>query len=222
MNVTRQYATITDFVMAMALTALLFASVAEAQPRPGARQPMPLAEAHAIWRAQGTSVVSDLEIPAEPGEKVVTAYIAARESHRKALDELRGQGGGQGGFERYREVSEQERGKLEVALKEILGEEKAATALEQLGTFGRQWDRYVRTLLGMKLEEEVMKAAMKEVNVYNVASAKAFRDAAGGDRQSMRSTFTKLKSDLDAALAKLLTADQLAKWNEETTLRPRQ
>ena len=207
--------------LAFGLAVLLAGVSAQAQPGGGVRREMPLEDAKEVWRIQAISVAMSLEIPREVGRKVVEAYSTSRESHRKSMEELRGQGGGRGGFERYREVTEKERGKLAAALKEILDQKKAGKATAQLGTFSRAWDRYVHVIRGMELEREARRAAIKEVNKYNAGYAKAREKFAGGDRQGMRETFGKLKEDLDAALAKVLDADQLAKWKEETAPRQR-
>lgn len=209
----------------LGLAVLLAAASAQAQPAGGGRQQMSPDDAKAVWRIQGISVAMSLDIPRETGRKVVEAYTTSRESLNAGVEELRsqagGQGGGRAGFERYRELMEKERGKLAVALKDILGEEKADKAVKQLGTFSRAWDRYVNTLRGMDLERETMRAAMKEVNKHNMGYAKAREEATDGDWQGMRETMEKLKADLDTALANVLTADQLAKWKEETAPRQR-
>ncbi len=163
-------------------------------------------------------VAQDLGLPAEQAKKLTEAYSAARKSYMEAMRASRS--GGRPDPGAMRAVSAAERGKLEAALKGFLTPEQTTKALATLGSFNRRWDQMVLCLDGMNLDEKAKKAAMKLVTDYVATSAKALEAAAAAnDFASMRETSMKMKQTLDTEMAKLLSADQMKRWSEETEMR---
>jgi hypothetical protein len=94
--------------------------------------------------------------------------------------------------------------------------------MASLGTFNWSWDRYADTLAGFELGEKMLFKVLAPLNQYVVDTGKASREAmANQDFASMRETRRELKEKLDAALAKVLSEDQLSKWSEATAFRGR-
>ena len=171
------------------------------------------------------------DIGASDGEiaKVVAAYIAARTSQNAAMREARqawreegggGGGGGRGNFQALREITTKERDSLQAALGAIVSADKAATAIESLGTFNRQWDMMANTLAAFGLGEEKQNACLTTIADYVVSSDKARSEAfANQDFQSFRTISQEQKSALDTLMAKQLSEEQLATWKEKTARR---
>lgn len=177
-------------------------------------------KAQAAWTLAARGVASELGLSREATSKLVNAYKAARESHQKAMQEL--SGGGPGGFQAYQELTEKERGKLEAVLKGFLSDEQAAKAMASLGTFNREWDRLLDVLAGFKLDDKKLFKALALVSTYVVDYDKARRSAmANQDWESIRTAREKHKGILDSGMAKILSKEQLATWNEATAPRPR-
>ncbi len=127
-----------------------------------------------------------------------------------------------GRFMEMQELSEKERAKLKAAIEGFLSEGQVTKALESLGTFSRQWDRFVDTVAGFQLEDGPLYSALGFVTSYVVDSEKARREAmANMDFQSMRGATQELKATLDASLAGILSETQLASWKEATAFRGR-
>jgi hypothetical protein len=188
-------------------------------PAPGGTPPSPEKMAKA-WALEAKTVAQDLGLPAELTAKLVDAYKAARESQMAAVAAKLGQGRGQRDFAAIREVAQAEKAKFETALKGFLNPEQTTKALAVLGTFNRRWDLMAAALDGMNLDEKKMAEAMKLVAGYVAESDKAMQAAmASGNRESMRETGTKLKEKLDGDMAKILSAEQMTKWNEATARR---
>lgn len=208
-------------VAAAALVAM-GAGNAQAQFRGGGPRMAPEKQA-AAWELEAKGVAHQLSLSAEETGKLVAAYQEARKSQGEAMTKLREEssgGGGFGGFEAFRELSDSERSKLETALKGFLSDEQVATAIVPLGTFNGEWDRMADALIGFALADDKLNSALKHVQVYVVANAKAREEAiANMDFQSMRGASQELKGKLDGELASILSEEQLAKWTEATTRR---
>ena len=166
-----------------------------------------------------------MEIRERKFAKLVEVYVAARKSYQEAMEKLMegvDRGARQQMFQAFRDLNEEERGKLETALSDFLTEEQVGKALESLGTFSSTWDVMVDTLAGFELEEEKMGAAMKEVRKYVVALSKAMTEAMESRSfESLRTAMEKAKADLDGKLAEILDGEQMAKWKEATAYRGR-
>jgi hypothetical protein len=178
------------------------------------------ADRDAAWVLQAKGVASSLGLEGENATKLADAYTASRKSLLEAIEKLPDTGGGQGRFEAYRKVADEERGKLKTALAGFLTAEQADKAVASLGTYSRQWDRMVHTLAGFNLEEEKLNKALDLVAGYVAESDAAMRGVtAQGDWQALRTKAQELKSGLDTALGDVLAEDQLASWKEATTFR---
>lgn len=206
--------------------ALCFLAVTDAAAQRGGFGGPPLApeKAEAAWKLQADSASIGLKLDSkEQSEKVREAYMAARNSHQKAMGELRSSIGGGGGremFQAFRELNQKERAKLSEALDTFLSEEQTTQTMASLGTFSRTWDRYVDVLAGFEFEGKELYSALKLLQIHTVDSDKARSEAiANQDFQSMRSMRQELKAKLDTDLADVLSEEQLAKWKEQTPAR---
>jgi len=171
------------------------------------------------WEIEAKTVAQEIGLAAEPSTKLVDAYKAARESHIAALREAMGQGG-RPELGKRMEVNKAEAAKFETALKGFLKPEEVTKAMASLGTLNPRWDRMVTVLDGMNLEEKPKTEAMKLLEQHVVESGKAMQAAAASnDFQSIREKSTQLREKLDADLAKVLSAEQMTKWKEETAMR---
>lgn len=196
---------------------------AAAQPGRGGPQLAP-EKAEAARKLQADCVAKELGLSEKSAEGLVDAYKAARTTYDAGVRELSAEQGGDrmGRFQAFRELQEEERGKLEEALKGFLKPEQVGQALTSLGTFSRQWDRYADTLGGFGLEDGKLYPALDLTCKYVIASDKARREAmASMDFQSMRGATQELKAKLDAGLAEILSEEQLAKWKTATAGRGR-
>jgi Spy/CpxP family protein refolding chaperone len=70
----------------------------------------------------------------------------------------------------------------------------------------------------LNIENEKMNSALKEIAVYAAGYAKARAEAEASGSRFSSSVSRELKSALDASLTKILTPEQLAKWNELSAL----
>lgn len=176
-------------------------------------------KAQAAWTLAARGVARDLKLTKQVTSKIIDAYKAARESYQKAMQGL---SGGGGGFQAFRDLAEKERGKLETALKGFLSDKQAAEAIESLGTFNGEWDRFLDVIAGFKLDDKKLFTALALVRTYVVDYDKARRSAMGSqDRQSMRTARATHKAALDGGLSKILTPSQLITWNQATAPRRR-
>jgi hypothetical protein len=202
---------------ALALAVALAASSPVANAQRGER--MDEATAQAAWTTQAKAVAKELNLSAEDEKKITDAYIASRKSHREALsglsrDDMRSW------FEASQKAAATERAALKTALSETLTDEQTARVLPVLGSYNQQWDRLVHTLAGYNLDADKHQQAMKLTAQY-VIEVDAARDRAiaAQDLQGMRASAQQAKQKLDDAMASVLSADQLAKWKEDTAPR---
>ncbi len=168
---------------------------------------------------EATTVAQSLSLPEDKTVKLVDAYKAARESHMTAMRAVM-KPGERPDFQAMQGVTQAEAAKFETAIKAFLKPEQAATAVAALGTFNRRWDRMVMTLDGLGLADKPKADAMKLVMDSVTESGKAMKAMTGStDRDALRIQQEKLRENLDAALAKVLSPEQLEKWKAETTMR---
>jgi len=173
-----------------------------------------------VWALEAGAVAKSLGLAAEQTTKLTDAYKAARESQRKAIEAAAvQQQGDRRDFRAMMEVNQAEKAKLETAIKAFLNPEQTAKALATLGTFSRRWDPMVAELDSMKLEPKANDEAMKLVADYVAESEKARQAGMAAPDEGMREKLTQMKEKLDADLAKILSAEQLAKWKEATATR---
>ena len=177
-------------------------------------------QAQAAWTLAARGVANELGLSKEATTKLMDAYKTARESYQKAMEELRGTGGG--GFEGSQDLAVRERGKLETTLKGFLNDKQAAEAIASLGTFNGEWDRFLDVIAGFKLNDKNLFTALALVRTYVVDYDKARRSAtASQDRASMRTARETHKAALDGGLSKIFTPSQLITWNQATAPRMR-
>lgn len=173
----------------------------------------------AAWALQVKSIAKSLGLSEEAEKKVLEAYAASRKSQQAATQTVIDSGQGPGRFQELQKVNDAERAKLKEALAGVLSAEQAEKAASTLGSFNRQWDRLVKGIADLKLDEEKQLKALSEIEKYvlesNAAMAKAMESQ---DFQSMRTVGQELRSKLDTAMSEVLDADQLAKWKESTAM----
>ena len=124
-----------------------------------------------------------------------------------------GNAGGAARGESVRKAMTDERAKFETALKGFLDADQTSKAMAALGSFDFRWDMMVNSLDSLGLEDKAKAEAMGAVSSFVAESAKA-REAAGGDRDAMRTKGMELRTKLEADLGKVLSADQLTKLKE--------
>jgi len=176
-----------------------------------------------IWRAQADGIGREIKLDKEKIAKVVAAYKASREAQAKEVQELFAGGQrGPGMFQEMREINETESGILKDNLMKFLSEKDSDTAVASLGSYNRQWDRLVSTILGFELEDAKQKKALELIAGYVVESNKARDEAiASGDFQSIRTASEELKGMLDMSIASLLSKEQVETWKTATERRRR-
>lgn len=208
----------TRILVAALAAACLWQSAAVAQGRGPSLPPDKL---NAAWTLEAQGVARDLGLSADETSKLVDAYKDVRASHQAALTELMQTAErGPGMFEQMQEINDTQRANLEKQVSGFLSKEQTDAAVKSLGTFNRQWDQYVDALSGLGLEKDKQYQALTLIAQYAVDSNAARDEAmAAMDFQGMRSSMQALKEKLDASMADILTADQLAQWKEATAMR---
>ena len=182
-------------------------------------------DAKAAWTLQSASVSKEIGVAKKKAKKVSVAYLTSHENYRKAMQELfesSDDGDRRERFQAFRELQEEERGKLEEALKGILKGEQLAKAMGSLGAFDRQWDGFANTLAGFELEAAKLQKAMSLTIAYVSGTYEARQEAfENQDFQSLREIYGDNKAKLDEGMAKILSAEDQATWVEATTRRGR-
>lgn len=206
---------------------LILSSGAWAQPGagggPGGRGHGPMMNPEKMKKAaelEAGTVARILGLSAEQSKKLTETYQSARSGQMEAMRANRPSQGGRPDMEAMRKMETDSRTKLETDLKAFLNPEQTSKAMETLGTFGRRWDSMVLALDGMGLEEKTSAQAYKVVADHVAASAKSMESARkSNDFSSIREAGKKQKADLDAEMAKILSAEQLKKWTQATAMR---
>ena len=181
-------------------------------------------ESETVWELQSSSVTKELGLAKKKAAKVAEAYAVSRTSYQSGMRELRESGGGGGGgrFRAFRELAEEERGKLEAALKGVVKGEELKKVLATLGTFDRSWDRYTHVLAGFELEAAKLQKAMSLTIAYVSGVYEGRQEALENeDFQGMREIYGEHKGTLDEGMAKILSAEDQEKWTEATQRRGR-
>ena len=214
--------------LALGVAVALGAVNAQAQMGRGMGPRLTPDEAAAAWALEAGQVAHKLDISKENADKLAAAYAKARSDFATAVESKRQEAGrsAESGRDRmmaYRklhtELAAAHREKFEQAVSAFLTEEQAREAMALLGSFNTRWDHMVHTLAGLELGDK-QDQALGLVNDYVVKQAKALQALqGGGDYSQMRDQFTTMKADLDKALAVVLSAEQLAKWQEATAMR---
>lgn len=202
-------------------SAVLLCLGAAAQPGGPGRAGMDPAKAAAAWKAEAETVAKSLNVDEGQAVKLVEAYKAARESHSAAVRARMDAGGDRRDYGAMMEINKAEKAKLEAALLAFLTPEQTATALSTLGTFNRRWDSMALAIEGMTLEAGPKAEAMDLIMAYVAEWGKVTASATpgAGDNTGMREKAVALREKLDADLAKVLSAEQMAAWKEATAMR---
>ena len=174
----------------------------------------------AVWTLQSKSVAKDLALEGEAADKLLAAYKGARQRISETVQSTfsDSEGDWRARFEKMNEIRKAEREKFGEEIKVFLNEEQATKALETLGAFGRFWDTMTNSLSEIVTEEETL---LKGTLMIGSHLAKMENQASGGgqgeeSREARRERFQKSREELNEALSKILTEDQLAKWKEAT------
>jgi hypothetical protein len=174
-------------------------------------------KAEAAWNLQVQSVGAELGLSKEKIDKLEAAYTAARKSQAEAIKALPEEADRQKSRAAVEAVNTAERGRLGVALKGIVSDEQAVKILPLLGSFNKNWDKFILTLEGFGLSEEKMNTGVKLVNSYITSYEKARSEAMASGNWFSKKESQKLKNNLDSELVKILTDTQLTQWKEITT-----
>jgi hypothetical protein len=127
-----------------------------------------------------------------------------------------GRGGlGAEGLKAMEEMNAREREKLQKALSATLSTDQTTKAIASLGTFNRQWDVMADAIAGFGLDSAKQQEALNAVEDFVIAQGK-IRPGAGGDREAMRSAMQESRQKLNDAMKKLLSEEQLAKFEQTT------
>jgi hypothetical protein len=182
----------------------------------------------AAWKAQAKGVAKSVGISGENEGKLVSAYSDARKAHREAARAARGEGGsGDGGgrarFAMSQQLAAKHGKQLSKTLGAFLDDDKAKKAAASLGSFNRQWDGYVNTVLGYKLGEKEQSKALSLVAAYITESGRLRTEARESEDgfRGMREKFRAMKTKLDEDMASVLSEEQSKAWNESTAPRRR-
>lgn len=192
-------------------------SVAAQPPERGHHPPMNPEQMKGVWKIEAATVAQHIVLSAELTTKLTDAYLTAREKFGTAMT-AQMKPGERPNFEVMNKIRQDERAALETAIKAFLTEEQTAKAIAPLGSFQREWDMMVQVLDSMGLTEPAKTNAMNRVLTFVLDTTSARQKAdPSASWEAMRETNRALKQAIDADMAKILSADQMAKWTEATS-----
>ena len=151
------------------------------------------------------------------------------EMYRKATLELDG-ADRNARLKATQKMDKEAREKLEASLKGVLDEKQMVQAMASLGTFNGRWDQYVRIVVGFQLKEKKQDNVLRILNQWNIDLVRAMREEGAADQDwdwlmknqaLIQAKQASIKKDLDAALAKALSTEELTVWSAATTPRER-
>ncbi len=172
------------------------------------------------WKLQAETVATKLGLPKDKGDRLVQTYVATREARKLALKELsKSDDETTDQSDKREQVNARQRDQLKSAISEYLDPVQIDEALLSLGSFNPRWDRYVSQINEFQLDEQNKQDALQLTYDYIVEYGKARNAAAEAGIRFSSVTAHTLKGTLDASLAKLLSDEQLSKWNEVTAFR---
>jgi hypothetical protein len=187
-------------------------------------QPMDPAKAKAAQELEATGVAKHAGLNEAQTKALVTAYLAARESHNAAAEKMRQEmrdqsnDGGRPDFQamqqKMQDLNKSEREKFQKALGSSISAEQGAKVMASLGSFNPQWDRWVDALAELKLDAGKQQQGLEAIEAYIIASEKA----RGGDREAMRDAMQDAREKLNDSMKKILNDEQFAKF--ESGMRP--
>lgn len=182
-------------------------------------------KAKAAQELEATGVAKHAGLNEAQTKSLITAYLAARESHGAAAAKMRQEmmDAAQNGGDRpdmsvmqqkMQDLNKSERDKFQKALGSSLSAEQTAKIMASLGTFNAQWDRYVDSLAELKLDAAKQQQGLDAIESYILASEKA----RSGDRDAMRDAMQDAREKLNESMKKILSEEQFNKF--ESGMRP--
>ncbi len=197
---------------------------------PGGGGQLSAEKSKAAWELEANGVAKRLGLTDDLAKSLVKAYSDARTSQNEGFTKMRdeqrkarqegGGGGGGGGQAEMRTALEalnkKEKEKFEKALPAGLSPEQKTKVLASLGSFNIQWDRMADAIAGFKLEPAKQQAALDAIEDNVVAISKLNAAAAGenADREAQRAGRTEARTKMTDALKKVLTEEQMKKFEE--------
>jgi len=175
-------------------------------------------KAKKVWEIQAKSIAKEFSLSTEKTAELITVYIAARESLKDAYKTMPEENDAAKKKAAKNALKDVERKKLEKSLMDILSKEQLTVAMKSLGSFNPRWDRFVRIIVGFKMDEVKYDAALIEVNKYITSYQEAYQEAAQkGERFSGKKS-RELKETLDNGLSVILLENQLVEWKSASAL----
>jgi len=187
----------------------------------------------AAWELEATGVAKRLGVADDKIKGVATAYAEARASQVAALTKMREDlmkkpadkdddkegdaprpRGGPEAMQAMEETNKAEREKLQKALGAALTPEQTTKAMKSLGTFNRQWDMMVDAVAGFNLEAAKQQSALEAIEDFVGSQEKVRSAGADGDREAMRTAMEGARAKLTEAIKKVLSEEQLTKFEE--------
>jgi hypothetical protein len=182
------------------------------------------AKAKAAWTLEAQSAARRTSLDEAQTTKTVDLYLAAREEHRAAAEEIRikmrekfeaaqDEDGDMReiGAEMRKQVGDlqkSQRDKLNAALSEALGAEKAGKVAASLGSFNPNWDMMVNALTGFNLEPAKLTKAVGATEHYILATD-PLRGTGSDDPGAMRTAMQEARANLADALEPILSPEQM-------------
>jgi hypothetical protein len=182
------------------------------------------AKARAAWTLEAQSAARRTGLDEAQTTKTVDLYLAAREEHRAAAEEIRikmrekfeaaqDEDGdlrdiGSELRKQVGDLQKSQRDKLTTALTEAVGAEKAGKLTASLGSFNPNWDMMVNALTGFTLEPANLNKAVSATEQYVIATNHV-RDSGGDDPAEMRTAMQEARANLADALEPILSPEQM-------------
>jgi hypothetical protein len=170
--------------------------------------------AQAARAVEARGIARDLALAPESAERLETAYVESRDRLDQARDEfLRANDPATDPSSGLLAIDARERAALERSLLAFLKPDQVRIAMDVLGTFDPNWDRYVDIVSGMTLAEEQRFAVLHSIAKY-VRDTDAARPAipAAQESEAGAAPVDQRKAALDTELRGILDTPQFARW----------
>jgi hypothetical protein len=210
--------------VAIAILIFGFGESAFAQFGPGrGRRQMDPQSRETVWNLQSKAAAKSLDLPQEAADKLAAAYKVSRERLQKAIEATPPAEGG-GWRERmdlFRKNRDLEREALAKDLAGFLDDGQAKKVMEILGLLSNQWDFMTKTLSDIVTQEDKLLKAILVVNSHlgKVEGQFAATPPSEGSGEDLRERFRQSREALNAEMAKILSEEELKKWQESTERR---
>lgn len=176
-------------------------------------------ETKAAWKLEVQTIAASLHVDDQNAIDTITkAYAKARMAmaadQRNLFAQMRGGGGGEGGFAAMRDkfvaLRTKHRNALHDSLGDVLNGQQLDEAMRTLGSFSELWDVMIHTVAGFGLKADSQRKALQAVAVF-VGQTGAARDMGAID--TARASFKAAMHDAG------LDDDQVAEVTRFTQLR---